>query len=327
VRVVDGVAYVARYLDGLRIVDVSDPGAPADLGWSPVGLPDANEIYNDVKIVDGPTGRRYALMCSTDRGVVVVDVTDPAAPVERGTFPPVPLPTGEDTVGVHTVFTETRGGNTYAYLADTSVIGLDVYDVTDPENPQELGVYVDPDVATNFGAYLHDLYVEDGLAYLDYWDLGLVIVDTNDPANIVKVGQYMDYQRRTNHSNWVTTVGGRKIAVVGDEDFTAHMRIVDVDPASPEYMTKIGELSLRPEVSIHNIMAFGDRAYVAWYQDGFRIVDLSDPTNPTLAAYFNTWDGRLGSSFYEGVVGVDVDLSAGLIYLADIPRGLIILHE
>ena len=57
------------------------------------------------------------------------------------------------------------------------------------------------------------------------------------------------------------------------------------------------------------------------------MVDLSDPTNPTVATYYNTWDGRLGNSFYEGVVGVDVDLSAGLIYLADIPRGLIILHE
>jgi hypothetical protein len=92
-------------------------------------------------------------------------------------------------------------------------------------------------------------------------------------------------------------------------------------------VTRIGELSLRPEVSVHNIMAFGDRAYVAWYQDGIRILDLSDPTTPTVAAYFNTWDGRDGNSFYEGAIGLDVDLGASLLYVADTARGLLILSE
>ncbi len=326
VRVADGIAYVARYVDGLRIVDVSDPAAPADLGWSPVALPDVTEIYNDVKIADGPTGRRYALMCSSDRGVVVIDVTDPTAPVERATFPPPPP--GEDSVGVHTVFTETRGGVTRAYLANTTTIGLDVWDVTDPEQPAPLGSYVDPEVATDFSAYLHDLYVENGFAYLNYWGLGFIVVDANDPANIAKVGQYRDYARRTSHSSWVTTAGGRRVAVIGDEDFTAHVRVIDVeDPASATWMIRIGELSLRPEVSVHNIMAFGDRAYIAWYQDGVRVLDLSDPTTPAVAAYYNTWDGRDGNSFYEGAIGIDVDLAASMIYVADTARGLIILHE
>lgn len=326
VRVAGGVAYVARYVDGLRIVDVSNPAAPSDLGWSPVALPDQSEIYNDVKIVDGPTGKRYALMGSSDRGVVVIDVTDPSAPAERGTFPPIPA--GEDHVNVHTLFTETRGGVTRAYLANTTTVGLDVWDVTDPEAPAALGSYVDPDVATDFSAYLHDLYVQDGLVYLNYWGLGFIVVDANDPAAIAEVGQFNAYERRTNHSSWVTTLtSGRKVAVVGDEDFTAHVRIIDVDPAAPTYMQMIGELSLRPEVSVHNIMAFGDRAYISWYQDGIRIVDLADPATPTVVAYFNTWDGRDGMSFYEGAIGLDVDLNSGLVYAADTARGLLILDE
>jgi hypothetical protein len=32
-------------------------------------------------------------------------------------------------------------------------------------------------------------------------------------------------------------------------------------------------------------MAFGDVAYVAWYQDGVRLVDVSDPTAPRVTAY------------------------------------------
>jgi hypothetical protein len=321
VRVVDGVAYLARYRDGLRLVDVGDPAAPSELGWSPTALPEQFEIYNDVKIVDGPTGRRYALMASSDRGVVVVDVTDPASPVERGTFPPIDPIQGR--VGVHTLFVE----GTRAYLANTSTIGLDVYDVTDPEQPQPLGAFVHPDVAVDFSAYLHDLYVEGGVAYLDYWGLGLVVVDANDPGDIVEIGRYDDYERRTNHSSWVTTAGGRRVAVTGDEDWNAHARIVDVDPASPTYMQRIGELELREEISIHNIMAFGDRAYIAWYQDGVRIVDLSDPTQPSIVGYLNTWDGRDGNSFYEAAIGIDVDPAQGLIYVADTARGLLIARE
>jgi hypothetical protein len=91
-------------------------------------------------------------------------------------------------------------------------------------------------------------------------------------------------------------------------------------------MTRLGELSLRPEVSIHNIMAFGDVAYVSWYQDGVRLVDVSDPTAPRVTAYYNSWDGRDGRSFFEGAIGLDVDLAAGLLYVADTARGLIVLR-
>lgn len=325
VRVRDGVAYLVRYTDGLRIVDVSDPAAMRDLGWAPVGLPDASEVYNDVKIVDAAGGKRYALVASNRRGAVAIDVTDPTRPVEVATFPPE----GRGRVNVHTLFTETIGGRTVAYLANITTLGLDIYDVTDPAQPMRLGAFVHPDAATTPGAMLHDLYVENGRAYLSYWALGMVIVDTRpDPANPVLVGAYDDYERRTNHSTWVTTTSsGRRIAVTGDEDWDAHVHVVDVDPASPTFLQRLGELRLRPEVSVHNIMAFGDKAYVAWYQDGLRILDVSDPTNPTQRAYFHTWRPVSGRSFFEGAIGLDVDVASGLIYVADTHRGLVIVRE
>ena len=112
----------------------------------------------------------------------------------------------------------------------------------------------------------------------------------------------------------------------GDEDFGAHLRTIGVDPACPTtFMQKIGELTLRPEVSIHNILAFGNTAYVAHYQDGVRIFDVSTPAAPQLTGWYNTWRGP-GDSFFEGAIGIDVDLDAGLIYVADHPRGLLILR-
>lgn len=331
VRVQDGIAYLARYEDGLRIVDVGDVAAPQELGWSPPALAADGEIYNDLKLVTaGPS--TYALLASSRRGIVAIDVTNPASPTEVATFPPAPR--GEDRSSVHTLAVETIGLETRAYLANNMTGGITIYDVTNPANPQPLGAYIHPAVLADpmspeydGQAFVHDLYVENGRVYLDYWHQGLVIIDAlADPANPAYVGQFDGYERRTNHSVWVTTAGGRKVAVTGDEDFTSHLRVVDVDGASPTFLELIGEFALRPEVSAHNVMAFGDTVYAAWYQDGIRVLDLSDPENPTLAAYYNSWGGP-GLSFYEGAIGLDVDLGAGLIYVADVQRGLLVLQQ
>jgi hypothetical protein len=125
-------------------------------------------------------------------------------------------------------------------------------------------------------------------------------------------------------------VGGRHIALHGDENFNAHLDVVDVDPSSPQFMTSIGSYQTRDFISIHNLMGFGSKAYFTYYQDGVRVLDMADPTQPRQVGYFNTWDpdGEYSSSgFFEGAVGIDVDLTRKLIFIADIPRGLIILRD
>jgi hypothetical protein len=313
VRVADKIAYVANYWNGLRIVDVHDPAHPVELGH--LGVEDAGgrEIYNDVKIVDGPAGR-YALMASDQVGVVVVDVTDPRHPAIAAHL---------SAGNVHTVFIDGHK----AYLG-ASEGGLEIWDVTVPAVPVKLGGWMHPAGAVG-SPYLHDLYVRGDRAYLNYWDSGMTVLDVSDPAAPVAKGEYANYGQHTSHSNWVTQVGARTIAVHGDEQWDAHVHVVDVTEGTAAFATGIGEWRTRPEVSVHNIMAFGDRAYIAHYQDGVRVLDLSDPTAPKQLAWFNTWPGydpRYGDSFYEGAVGIDVDLDAKLIYVADSHRGLLVLH-
>jgi hypothetical protein len=116
---------------------------------------------------------------------------------------------------------------------------------------------------------------------------------------------------------------------MGSEGFGAHPRIVGVDEVNcpDDFLYELGAFSLRPEVSVHNIMAFGDRAYIAYYQDGLRVLDLSDPTAPALAGWYNTWDGRVGASFYEAACGIDVDLARRRLFVADTARGLLIFSD
>ena len=155
-------------------------------------------------------------------------------------------------------------------------------------------------------------------------------VDYNNPAAPVQVGRIVDTPTNTSHSSWTTVAGGRKIALHGGEAAGAHLSIIDVDPSSPQYMKEIGRYQTRDVTSIHNVMAFGNRAYITYYHDGVRVLDLSNPTSPLLIGYFNTWnpDGPESSSgVFDSAVGIDVDVAKRLIYIADIPRGLIILQD
>jgi hypothetical protein len=318
VRHAGTVAYLVGIRDGLRIVDLADPAEPADLGQLP---PVAGEYFNDVKLATAGD-RTYAYLASSARGVVLVDVTDPTEPVELATFPEPGI--GESTARVHTLFIE--GDRLYA--AQTSMGGIVIYDIGDPSDPVQLGSYVDP-AAGSFSGFVHDLSVREGIAYLNYWNLGMIAVDTReDPANPTSIGVFDDYDRRTSHSNWVTEAGGRLVAVHGDEDFDSHVRIIDVDPASETAFKQIGEYETRPQVSVHNIMAVGEIALATYYQDGLRVLDLSDPEKPTEVAHFASWRGvgpDYGLGFFEGAIGVDHDAERDLILLADTHRGLIVL--
>lgn len=317
VRVVGDLAYLARYGDGLRIVDVADPRAPRDVGHGPVEHRDDREIYNDVKLVEAE-GRRYAIMGSNLVGAVVWDVTVPAAPSIVAHFGTAGLMEGAN---IHTLFVD--GGK--AYLANTRR-GLEIWDLADPRAPQKLSTFFPADAPE--GAFLHDLFVEGERAYLNFWNGGMVIADVSNPAAPRAVGTFVGYGDQSSHSSWVTTVGARRVAAHGDEEWGSHLRLVDVTEGSDSFLRQLGAWQTRPEVSAHNVMAAGDEVVVAYYQDGVRVIDLADPAAPRQTAWFNTWPGydrRYGTSFFEGAIGIDLDVARGRIYVADSHRGLLIL--
>lgn len=306
VRVAGTLAYLIRS-DGLHIIETADPAHPVELGHyrrAELGY------SNDVKLITAGD-RRYAVIADTP--VDVVDVTSPRTPVLAAQI----------AESAHTVFVEVRGQATLAYFGGLGGT-CPVYDVTDPQTPQLLGRF-------DAGAPLvHDLSVDGGIAYLSAWSKGFLVVDFTTPAEPRLVGSWAPTPIRTSHSNWTTRVAGRHVALHGDEGRGARLDVVDVDPASPAFMTPIASWQTRPWISIHNIMAFGARAYLTYYQDGVRVLDVSDPRAPVQIGYYNTWDpqGALATSaFYEGAVGLDVDPVRKLIFVADTPRGLIILAD
>lgn len=305
VKVVDGIALLARFGD-LRLIDVSDPAAPVERG-AVLSEDDPSNDFNDVKPFQAEGGTHAVLAGEL---TPIVDARDPDAPF-------IVSKLGEYS---HSVFVRQDGeGRTLAYLANYGP-DVPIYDVSVPAEPALL-----ERVPLPKGMAVHDLFADEDHLYLNGTTQGFQVMERQvDDSWSIAGGIPGAYS----HASWVAPIGDRLVGVVGDEGVDAHLRVVDVDPASPEFMEELGSYQTRPEVSIHNLMIFGTRVYLTYYQDGVRILDLADPSSPELVAYHHTFDLETGGvGGFHGAIGLDVDVEAGLIYVADIDRGLLILRD
>ena len=120
---------------------------------------------------------------------------------------------------------------------------------------------------------------------------------------------------------------GLFIAFEGGENTNAHLRVLDV--TDPAHIVKIGEYSMRPQSSIHNMVLVGKRLYVAWYSEGLRVLDVSNPTQPKQRAYANTFrdsDPGRTDGIFVGAIGIRVP-GDGYVYVVERTRGLMIYRE
>lgn len=310
---------------GLTVFDVNDPSQPRLV----------NQISSQGGYWNGVWAKGDALYVGSRNGVVTFDITNPANPV----LTPTQV---QEAVTAHTVFVE--GDRLYAMGAPTRI-----FDIANPREPKLLGRYSPPGADTYPHAYVHDAFVYKGRMYSYYWSYGLQISDISGVSAEqapVPLGSYR-YAVNADGSPWVNyahshagavgTFGDRLIAFEGGEDWGAHLRVLDVtDPAHVKFLVAY---RLRPEVSIHNMVLdeAKKRLYIAYYQEGVRVLDVANPEQPREIGYFNTFraeDMYRGLGFYDGAIGIRVpqvpDVSAanaGLLYAVDTSRGLLILRE
>ncbi|MFY2561711.1 LVIVD repeat-containing protein [Corallococcus terminator] len=252
-------------------------------------------------------------IASDSSGLVVFDISDPANPVF--------VRRAEGPAQVHTVLVE--GNRVYANSAGT---GTYVYDITTPLEPTLLQL-VTP-TPGGFSGGPHDSFVYGDRLYISNADSGFSIMDITDLDNVQHLGNYTPPGSFVYaHHNAVGTFAGRTIAFEGGEGAGAHLRVLDV--TDPTNIPLIGTFRMRAPASIHNLLLRGNLLYIAWYQEGLRVIDVSNPTQPRQVAHFNTFredhpDQMPGS--LEGAIGVRIP-GDGYVYVVDSARGLIILDE
>jgi hypothetical protein len=116
----------------------------------------------------------------------------------------------------------------------------------------------------------------------------------------------------------------------------------DVDGDGVLEYRQVGEFAGLPHVrgefpppegdwTIHNTEVWGNRAFSSWYSHGIVVLDLTNPTSPTLVGQFAP-PGDVGrvSPFLSDQVpyvwGVALDPARGLVYASDMRSGLWILR-
>jgi choice-of-anchor B domain-containing protein len=265
-------AYVGTFLhDWMKVWDVTDPAAPALVDSLQL---DARRI-NDVKI--HPNNRVGILTregaASRRNGIVILDLSQPAHPRILSEY------TETVSGGVHNVWI--RGEENLVYACHNGTGSLHIIDISDPAAPREVGRWgLDKPFKT-----LHDVIVQDGYAYLSYWDDGAVVLDVGagthggTPTEPAFVSSYA-YPQGNTHVAWRD---GRYL-FVGDEIFPddwdadrpiearGYVHVLDMtDIDRPREVARYEV----PEAGAHNVWVEDDRLYVGYYQAGLRVVDVS----------------------------------------------------
>ena len=283
--------YLTTISDRIYAVNLSDPAKPAITDSVVV---DARTINDLMTTEDGKFGVLTREGASTRKnGIVVLSFEDPAHPKVIAEF------TETVTGGVHSTFIY-RG---YVYLTDDATGSMRVIDIRDPYQPKQVARWETP--RTEAGRMLHDIDVQDGLAYLSYWNDGLVILDVGNgvkggsPENPQLVSQYK-YDLNALYRE-VEAVGGPgfirgthtawragRYVFVGDEVFSAkpvssggvmglgraygRLHVVDVS----DIMHPKGVAYYEPrDGGTHNVWVAGDTLFLGDYQGGLRVLDIS----------------------------------------------------
>ena len=145
---VDGnYAYVVCNENELRIIDVSDPTSPTEVGHC-----STPRHAEDVYVVGN-----YAYIACNENGLWIIDIRDPALPTEVGH-----CSTPYYAKEVYVI-------KNYAYIGDCEK-GLRVIDVSNPTSPTEIGYYYNPE-------YPGGIYVIGNYAYIANRDNGLQIYE------------------------------------------------------------------------------------------------------------------------------------------------------
>ena len=233
---------------------------------------------NDVKV--SPNGKIAIISregaSNRKNGIIIIDVTNPYDVKIIKEY------TKNLTGGVHNLFIDEK--HVYALSAGQKYY---ILNIEDPANPYEVGMF---EIGKE-GQSIHDVWVEDGIAYSSNWRDGVYLVDVGNgiaggtPENPVAFGNYT-YDSGANHATFPfkSKSTGKFYAVMGDEIFPNGVNpngtnetagfLHFVDFSDLKNPIEIARYEL-PGHGSHNYWIDNDILYVGMYTGGVRIVDIS----------------------------------------------------
>ena len=252
----------------------------------PTNITKVDSIKVDARIVNDVKVSKDSKICvitkegasNRKNGFVILDISNPSDVKILSEY------TDGLTGGVHNVFIDNN--HVYALNAFGNPAKFEVVNIEDPKNPKGVGKF-----ELELGSAIHDIWIEDGIAYTSNWKDGLYIIDVGNglaggsPSNPVAVANYK-YKTGANHAAFPfkSKSTGKFYVVLGDEIFpegvdffaanetTGFLHFVDfTDLKNPKEVARY-EL---PGYGSHNFWIEDDVVYAGMYNGGVRVIDVS----------------------------------------------------
>jgi hypothetical protein len=231
-----------------------------------------------------------------------------------------------------------------------------IIDITDPTEPVvvgEWGVIDQPDLGPSFYAsarqgsdprvFGHSARANQNgtRVYVSYWDAGVIALDINDPAHPVYLGRTSFAPGDEGNAHSSTEARGGNVLIQADEDFDAfgpggfngwgYLRTFDIgDLSSPVQLSTFATENTNNEAvamdgnwTVHNPEARGNTVYASWYNDGVRVIDISQVSAPHQIAF---WTGAGAPSDAPAVNIWSVVPHQNLLLVSDRNYGLYVLR-
>lgn len=334
---------------------------PAQVNFNLLGHLDYQALRNsdlsNLWVYADEFGNEYALVGvngdgGNTGGLSVVDITDPATPVEVAFIPgptsiwreiktwgdhaymtteaqfgllivdlsPLPfsttLPstvfTGVDWDTSHSLFID-ENGRLYLNGANRGNGGVIMYDLTiDPMDPVEVGAFDQ--------WYCHDSYARGDTLFGAHLGNGMSIVDVSDPASPVLLGTTETPSDFT-HNVWLDDTGDHIFTT--DEVTGAFVGSYDVsDPGDIQYLDKLQSDPGSGTIP-HNTYWLNDFLVTSYYTYGVTIYDATYPHNLVETGHYDT--SPMSGDGFNGAWGTCPFLPSGNVVVSDIETGLWIL--
>jgi hypothetical protein len=319
-------AYVADY-QGFATVDISDPANPTVAATR--SLPGVQEVL-DIDIDEGVDRLAAAGPANGGGGLGIEHPDDPEPPEGGSGFGlydisdpgnPENLAIFETDYAIHNCYYE----DGIVYLVNNTTAEMVLVDVAD-DDPTELSRW-----GLDGASILHDIFVQDGVAYLPCWNSGTPMVDVSDPANPSLIGLGRgDSSKSPNNDHYAMPSEDGSLLAIGKEQIGAFgnlgVELWDIsDKTDPDFLAEI-EPPEEPqwgERTSHNFDFSGDYLYTSWYAGGVRVHDLTSPASPEEVASFRGdgpefWTAKVAE---EGEFYVASDYGEGGLYTFSDPQG------
>jgi hypothetical protein len=263
-QIVGSLAYVANAVNGLSIVDLTNPLVPAVVGSFPTpgGAAAVRVVGNRAYVSDGASGLK------------ILDVTNPASPSQLGVYNSPGY--ASDVV---------LQGN-YAFVADGPE-GVRVVDVSNSSAPVNAG-WID------LGGYSQHLELANGVLYVSGSGLNLTPVDVHTPTAPVVLPPFA--VAGGGSARFVTVVNALAFTSGYDKFGVSAFRVFNVsNPSSAQQLAAI------PLVQCNQPgkpVVLGQRVYVG--ACGISVIDISKPRTPVVVTTLS--QGLFGYQ-YPGVIG------------------------